>query len=578
MTAAPLVGLFLQTKATEALGLAPIAALGIWLAAARGIALGEGRTGRVAASMAVGAVVRVPLGMVLAAQFGINGAVLATGLGELVAAVVMGLPKRSTSPALQVGVRAMAGSFAVSAGLWLFTGVDALLARHFLDTTSSTSYLAAGTIARALLALPVAIVMGSLAGFAGADARGAAARLAKVGVVIGGFAVSAALALTVAGSLVQDLLFGSQLASSGLLIGLTVIAGSSGMVTATTYFLHARNHRGAHLIWVAAVTETVVIAAWHPTTTGVALGSASSLVVALGMLGLAVRNSVQPPAPEVSPAPELPLDDTLWASADPTIELSVVVPFYNPGESVGRTVRQIVDLLRATGTGFEVIPVSDGATDGSEAHVLAVNAPEVRLIVLPQNHGKGGALTRGMSAARGRYVAFIDADGDIDPVHLLGYLTEIRKGHEMVYASKRHADSVSFSSPLRKVVSLGFSTMTTVLFRLGVNDTQTGCKVMTRKMAAQVLPHMRERRFAFDLELFVLARRFGFRNLMPAPVELGERLAGSTVTSKAILRTLRDMLTIWRRATLQRAYPTVVAAPLAFPTRTPDLAPVQLAA
>ena len=162
---------------------------------------------------------------------------------------------------------------------------------------------------------------------------------------------------------------------------------------------------------------------------------------------------------------------------------------------------------------------------------------------------------RGFSAARGRNVAFIDADGDIDPIHLIGYLERIREGGDMVYACKRDEASESASSSLRKLISIGFSTYTTVLFRLGVSDTQTGCKMMRREMIADVLPHMHERRFAFDLELFVVAKRRGFTDLRPAPVELGERLAGSTVTTKAVVRTLKDSLVIWKRLYLKGLYP-----------------------
>jgi hypothetical protein len=325
------------------------------------------------------------------------------------------------------------------------------------------------------------------------------------------------------------------------------------LITTFTYFLLAQRRLAAQLPWVAAIVEIAVIGAWHDSPAHVAVGSGVSLVVALGVMAVAV-NRADLADPAAVPAPMM-LDSTLWAVADPAIELSVVVPFYNPGDSVGRMLTSMVSLLRSAGVGFEVVAVSDGSTDGSEAHVEAVGAPEVRLIVLPQNHGKGGALMRGFSAARGTYIAFIDADGDIDPVHLVGYLDHIRRGGDMVYACKRHDDSASASSALRKLISIGFSTYTGVLFRLGVADTQTGCKVMRRTMMADVLPHMHERRFAFDLELFVVAKQRGFTDMRPAPVELGERLAGSTVTTKAVVRTLRDSLTIWKRLHLHDLYP-----------------------
>lgn len=559
--ASPLVASFLHLpSASLAVLLAPCLFFGAIGACLRGLALGEGRIGRVAGSVVVSSVARVSFGLLLGAHFGVAGALWATILAELVGVVAVGLPVMAGERPLHLGVRHLLTNAVVVLGLWCFTGIDAILARHFLGADAASGYLSAGTLTRAGLALPLALVMANIAAFAD-DERTVARRTAlRVAGLVALWGAATAGAFVVLGSFAQQVLFGQQLAPIGLLVLLGVVAGLSGIVTTFTYFLLAQGRRAAYLPWLAAAVEVAVISTWHDTPTAVAVGSGASLVVALVVLGWAVVRDV-PVATPVAAAP-LHLDDDLWQHADESIELSVVVPFYNPGDSVGRTLTSMVALLRSARVGFEVIAVSDGSTDGSEAHVEAVDADEVRLIVLPENHGKGGALMRGFSAARGRYVAFIDADGDIDPVHLVGYLERAREGADMVYACKRHDDSASASSALRKLVSIGFSTYTTALFRLGVSDTQTGCKVMRREMMADVLPFMHERRFAFDLELFVVAKRRGFSDLHPAPVELGERLAGSTVTTKAVVRTLRDSLTIWKRLNIHGLYPHHTVVPV----------------
>ena len=244
----------------------------------------------------------------------------------------------------------------------------------------------------------------------------------------------------------------------------------------------------------------------------------------------------------------------LWRPADHGVELSVVVPFYNPGDALRRTVSQLVSCLRAQGVRFEVIAVSDGSTDGSE-HTLTNLAPEVRVLTANHNQGKGGALHLGFARARGAWVGMVDADGDIDPVHLVEYLNIARTGqHAVVYADKRHTNSTSASSPFRKIVSIVYSTLVAMLFMLGVRDTQTGCKIFRRDVLADVLPKLQETRFAFDLEFFVAAKAHGITDMVPAPVRLEERTAGSTVGTKAILRTIRDTLTIYTRHHNAKSY------------------------
>ncbi|MFI1991573.1 glycosyltransferase family 2 protein [Actinoplanes sp. NPDC020271] len=251
--------------------------------------------------------------------------------------------------------------------------------------------------------------------------------------------------------------------------------------------------------------------------------------------------------PTATPAVAAPVTGpTLWAPATTGVELTVVVPFYNCGPVVGQTIHAISATLAAAGIGHEIIAVNDGSTDGSQLHVPYL--PQVRLIDNRLNSGKGNALHQGFAAAQGAWVGFIDADGDIDPAHLATYLELARGGdHAAVYADKRHAHSVSGASKARKLISMVYSTLVTLLFLLQVKDTQTGCKIIRRDALAQLLPHLREQRFAFDLEFFVAAKAAGIRNLHAAPVALNTAANGSTVTSKTIVRTLRDTVTILGR-------------------------------
>ncbi|MEV6595781.1 glycosyltransferase family 2 protein [Actinoplanes sp. NPDC051346] len=269
---------------------------------------------------------------------------------------------------------------------------------------------------------------------------------------------------------------------------------------------------------------------------------------------------------ELAPAAQAPLFDAtaLWGRAAAGVELSVVVPFYNPGAALRSTIERLVACLSEAGIGYEVIAVSDGSTDGS-AQTLG-GLPGVRVIDNAVNQGKGAALHQGFSAARGAWIGFVDADGDIDPQHLVEYLFVARTGgHALVYADKRHAASASAATGFRKLVSLSYSTMVAGMFRLDVQDTQTGCKIVRRDVLATILPRMQERRFAFDLELFVAAGAAGINDLKAAPVRLEERVAGSTVTTKSIVRTIRDTFVIYRRhrSSHYRTAAVQVAAPAA---------------
>lgn len=106
--------------------------------------------------------------------------------------------------------------------------------------------------------------------------------------------------------------------------------------------------------------------------------------------------------------------------------LSVVVPVCDEAGAVETLLRE---LLAAAGDRFdlEVVVVDDGSRDGSDAIVgrLADAEPRLRLIRHPGRAGKSAALATGMRAARGPWVATIDADGENAPDDLVRMAGEI---------------------------------------------------------------------------------------------------------------------------------------------------------
>lgn len=92
--------------------------------------------------------------------------------------------------------------------------------------------------------------------------------------------------------------------------------------------------------------------------------------------------------------------------------VSVVVPVYNAEPYL----RKCLDsLFGQTLKEIEIIAVDDGSTDGSGKILNECAARDRRLKVIHQeNAGVSAARNRGIKAARGRYLTFVDADDRID--------------------------------------------------------------------------------------------------------------------------------------------------------------------
>jgi glycosyltransferase involved in cell wall biosynthesis len=245
---------------------------------------------------------------------------------------------------------------------------------------------------------------------------------------------------------------------------------------------------------------------------------------------------------------------------EPTLDVTIVVPYYNPGDRLRRTVAHMVEVLDASAMSYEIIAVSDGSTDGSPFTLDGLHENVVRRMDFDTNVGKGHALREGLSVGRGRYLGFIDADGDISPELLAPFVSIMRvEAPDIIIGSKRHPQSTVQYPTLRRLYSWGYQTLIRLLFSLNVRDTQVGIKLVDRRVIADVLPLLQESRFALDLELLVLAQRLGYTRLVEAPIRIDERF-GSTISLRAVWSLLVDTLGVFVRLNIRHSYDAGLAA------------------
>jgi hypothetical protein len=124
---------------------------------------------------------------------------------------------------------------------------------------------------------------------------------------------------------------------------------------------------------------------------------------------------------------------------------------------------------------------------------------------------------------------------------------------DAVVGSKRHPMSNVHYPALRRFQSLVYQLLIRALFRVRVRDTQTGLKLFRRHVLEEAVPLLAIKRFAFDLELLVVARQLGYTKVMEAPVDLNYRFE-STADIKAAWRVLWDTAAIFYRLRFLRFY------------------------
>ena len=195
------------------------------------------------------------------------------------------------------------------------------------------------------------------------------------------------------------------------------------------------------------------------------------------------------------------------------IHTSVIVPAFNEAARLPRSLPLLVNALRELEGRSEIVLVDDGSTDDTFAvaarHLEGV--ADVRLLRLPWNCGKGAAVRRGVSAAGGKAIVFVDADlaGDIaDLPLLLAPLdhVDIALGSRAVAGAVVHGRTTA-----RQVGSTAYRRLAQAMTSGKVADTQCGFKAFRGPVAKLLFSMTSSTGFGFDVEILTLASALGFR-------------------------------------------------------------------
>jgi dolichyl-phosphate beta-glucosyltransferase len=196
-------------------------------------------------------------------------------------------------------------------------------------------------------------------------------------------------------------------------------------------------------------------------------------------------------------------------------DLSIVIPAYNEEFRIEVTVRDIVGYCRAGGRSFEVILVDDGSRDGttSVGRLLSEQFPELRLIRLAANHGKGYAVRTGVVNAVGRTILFADADGATPISEIERLESALNSGADVAVGSRAlpATDVEVHAKFYRHLIGRTFHLLVEWLADSGVKDTQCGFKLFQSRVAHDLFSRMRMNGFSFDVEVLVMARQRGYR-------------------------------------------------------------------
>jgi glycosyltransferase involved in cell wall biosynthesis len=199
--------------------------------------------------------------------------------------------------------------------------------------------------------------------------------------------------------------------------------------------------------------------------------------------------------------------------------LSVIVPAYNEAARIAGALERVAGYLASLPYDSELIVVDDGSDEAGRKAVedaLAVLRPGLARHVLRHetNRGKGAAVRTGCLAARGRYVAFIDADLASPPESLGDLIAALEGGADVAVGVRNQVDGTDMRnrrSLTRRLAGKAFAVVVGLLLLPGLRDSQCPLKAFRGEAAHRLFPLQRIDTWSFDAEVLYLARRFGMK-------------------------------------------------------------------
>ena len=244
-------------------------------------------------------------------------------------------------------------------------------------------------------------------------------------------------------------------------------------------------------------------------------------------------------------------------------DLSIVIPAYNEQDRLSSTLDATIEFLnkwaKQKPLSWEIVLVNDGSKDKTIDVIQRYcnKYYNIKGVSFSFNCGKGAAVKYGMLCSNGKSILMMDADlatdiNDLPKIYEKLIQTTANE-HGMSVGTRKVIEKgkVVKRSALRKLLMFGLHIILKCLCKVEISDTQCGFKIFTRKTAAVIFPAQHIDRFAFDVELCMLAQKNGI-HISEQSVTWTE-IPGSKVRicrDTAVM--MRDILMTWLLYTLKK--------------------------
>lgn len=212
--------------------------------------------------------------------------------------------------------------------------------------------------------------------------------------------------------------------------------------------------------------------------------------------------------------------------------LTIIIPAYNEEHRIGATLADYLEYFK--NQEVEILVILNGCTDKTLEIVQSFKSPKISYINIPEAIGKGGAIIEGFKIAKGHIVSYVDADNSTSPF-FLDHLVKNLGTYDGVMGSRYlEGSNILTKQPiLRRFASRGFKFLTRLFLNLKYIDTQAGAKVFKKEAIKEILPDLKIKDWAFDVNILYKLKQKNYK-IKEVPIDWTEQGGSKLKLRKAI--------------------------------------------
>lgn len=189
----------------------------------------------------------------------------------------------------------------------------------------------------------------------------------------------------------------------------------------------------------------------------------------------------------------------------PLSSLSIFFPSLNDAKALPELVKKAYAIGQIVAQTLEVIVVNDGSTDNTKDVLVTLQHTykNLRIITHAKNHGYGGALISGFTAAKYEWVFYTDGDGQYNPLELSRLVKEVKTSIDVVNGYKiKRADPL-----IRVILGNAYNWLMHQKNTLPIKDIDCDFRLIRNSMLKKI--HLTETSGAICMELITKLQAAG---------------------------------------------------------------------